>query len=47
MCYVFADEYDKLYQIEVAGVWIAVRPTENSSTLLYKNGDISVVVSCS
>ena len=24
-------------------VWIVVRPTENDSTRLYKNGDISVV----
>ena len=28
-------------------VWIAVRPTENDSTRLYKNGDTSVVISCS
>ena len=28
-------------------VWIVVRPTENDSTRLYKNGDISVVISCS
>ena len=28
-------------------VWIAVQPTKNDSTRLYKNGDISVVISCS
>ena len=28
-------------------VWIVVRPTENDSTRLYKNGDISDVISCS
>ena len=26
---------------------IEVRPTENDSTRLYKNGDISVVITCS
>ena len=26
-------------------MWIVVRPTENDSTRLYKNGDISVVAS--
>ena len=28
-------------------VRIEVRPTENDSTRLYKNGDISVVITCS
>ena len=28
-------------------VRIEVRPTENDSTQLYKNGDISVVITCS
>ena len=28
-------------------VWIVVRPTENDSTRLYKNDDISIVMSCS
>ena len=28
-------------------VRIEVRPTENDSTRLYKNGDISVVIMCS
>ena len=26
-------------------MWIVTRPTENDSTRLYKNGDISVVIS--
>ena len=28
-------------------VWIVMRPTENDLTRLYKNGDISVVISYS
>ena len=28
-------------------VRIEVRPTENDSTWLYKNGDISIVITCS
>ena len=28
-------------------VWIVMRPTENDSTKLYKNGDISVVITYS
>ena len=38
----------QMFQIELRSrVWIVVRPTENDSTRLYKNGDISVVISCS
>ena len=43
----FDQAYDVIFIALRSRVRIEVRPTENDSTRLYKNGGISVVITCS